>query len=474
MANIETLKRRNGTIVYPVTRLECVKDEDGNNMADLMRAQHADLQKAIDKESERAQGAEQALQNGKQEKLESVTEYKSGSDTMATDIVVHAGAPMRRRSARMSVDADSQSAIISVEAENSAAVLLQEGRVILQGSNGVELEETTPLKMGANQLQVDGKRLIFGLDGTVRWRTVEEEGEKDYSKQYLTMRSAEDAQFSFVRRGSGADIQYSLDEGATWTALHSGEWTPLVEAGHNIMWKGELEPATGEDVSEAGVGSFKCTHDYLVEGNVMSLLWGEVFEHHNELKGGRCFAILFSSVGEYDPDAPTLVNAENLVLPSLVMTEGAYAYMFYRCKLRKAPKLPATILAGMCYMAMFYLCPLEEAPELPATTLAMGCYSNMFAVTNLTEAPTLPAKTLEPQCYAGMFHSCVNLKSARIEATNIPDSSSMEGMLIGVAPMGVLQITQSLRKKIKDNGWEATCLPSDGEKLFPGWVIEDI
>jgi hypothetical protein len=73
-----------------------------------------------------------------------------------------------------------------------------------------------------------------------------------------------------------------------------------------------------------------------------------------------------------------------------------------------------------------------------------------------------------------MFHSCVNLKSARIEATNIPDNSSMEGMLIGVAPMGVLQITQSLYEEIEDKGWKLECLPSDGEKLFPGWAIEYI
>jgi hypothetical protein len=84
-----------------------------------------------------------------------------------------------------------------------------------------------------------------------------------------------------------------------------------------------------------------------IEGNIMSLLYGDDFASNSALTNSTYqFCSIFKKA--------LVVSAENLILP-------------------------ATTLKNYCYRAMFSWCTtLEKAPFLPATTLAQGCYWYMF------------------------------------------------------------------------------------------------
>ena len=219
----------------------------------------------------------------------------------------------------------------------------------------------------------------------------------EMNKIYLTFEALEDTRFNF----SSSNLQFSLDGGSTWTKLIAG--TPTIRTGEKIMWKGSAFP---DDIY--GIGTFISTGKFNAEGNIMSLLYGDIFAEQTSLDGyDYAFARLFSE--------SMIVNAENLTLPATTLAFYCYREMFNSCtSLTIAPALPATTLAGGCYQSMFYGCTgLSTAPTLPATTLANYCYASMFEkCTGLTTAPALPATTLAESCYTQMFYGCTSLTRA--------------------------------------------------------------
>ena len=220
----------------------------------------------------------------------------------------------------------------------------------------------------------------------------------DYSKDYLTFVALEDGTFTF----SGNAMQYSLDNGATWSELASNTASPTVTTGNKIMWK-----QTGLTPTSNGIGKFVSTGRFNASGNIMSLYYGDGFASQTDLTGnGYAFYNLFNG-------CTSIVSCEDLVLPATTLADTCYSQMFRGCtSLTVAPQLPATTLADGCYNAMFQNCTsLITAPELLATTLARNCYYNMFRnCINLTTAPSvLPATTLAESCYRYMFNSCTSL-----------------------------------------------------------------
>ena len=119
----------------------------------------------------------------------------------------------------------------------------------------------------------------------------------DYGNEYLTFVALESGTFKF----SGNSINYSLDNGEAWTSLASDTNSPTVNAGDKIMWKATLTPN-----STRGVGRFSSTGNYNVEGNPMSLLYGDNFSGQTSLSGkDYAFRNLLSG-------STTLSSAENL------------------------------------------------------------------------------------------------------------------------------------------------------------------
>ena len=235
----------------------------------------------------------------------------------------------------------------------------------------------------------------------------------DYSNDYLTFEAIEDGTFTFTGTNSNS-LSYSLDDGETWTALASGTASPTVTAGNKIMWKGTCTP------SDTGSGIFSATANFNVQGNIMSLLFGDDFTNQTNLTGkDYAFYELFKQ-------NTNIKSAKNLILPATTLASNCYNGMFRGCtSLVTAPTLPAITLASNCYGSMFWGCEsLETAPTLPATELASSCYYGMFlGCTSLTTAPELPATTLANNCYQFMFYACTNLVNAPVlPATTLADS----------------------------------------------------
>ena len=204
------------------------------------------------------------------------------------------------------------------------------------------------------------------------------------------------------------DIQYSKDNGATWTSITSstGGTQINVNAGDKVLFKGD-NATYGTSNSRFNTFSGS-TAKFEVEGNIMSLINSTGFTTATTLTSKMTFYRFFQ-------ECRGLTSAENLVLPATTLAQSCYQNMFYNCtSLTTAPDLPATTLANECYAQMFCSCAtLTTAPELPATTLAYRCYSDMFAsCTSLTTAPELPVTTLAEGCYLAMFTRCTSLTTA--------------------------------------------------------------
>lgn len=174
---------------------------------------------------------------------------------------------------------------------------------------------------------------------------------------------------------------YSIDSGVTWERGNS-EYIPYgryLHSGDTIMLKAEITPASGYTYK---VGTFTPTKNAHVEGNVMSLIYGDNFVGKTTIPKGLNFSHLFDSedFGHTTVESQYLTNAEHIVLPATSLTDNCYFHMFYNTSIVKGPKiLPAGVLKENCYYGMFSNCKfLTAAPELPAIKLLRGCYDFMF------------------------------------------------------------------------------------------------
>ena len=229
-------------------------------------------------------------------------------------------------------------------------------------------------------------------------------------------------------------IQYSKDDGETWSSITSSDLTSQeptyieVSTGDKILFKGNNSSYALINDSVWSVTSFGLPTDdegpaldgasFNISGNIMSLIGGDNFKDLITLTDPSTFSYLFGWT--------KTIDASGLILPVTTLTQGCYRSMFSGCtSLTTAPSLPATTLADYCYDTMFLGCAsLTTAPSLPATTLADSCYNTMFAgCTSLTTAPSLPATTLADSCYSEMFSGCASLTTApSLPATILTES----------------------------------------------------
>lgn len=248
----------------------------------------------------------------------------------------------------------------------------------------------------------------------------------DYSKDYFTFTAIDSGTFTFV----GDDLSYSLDNGSTWSTLTNGNSTPTVSANSNILWKASLSSTT----STTGIGHFSSSGRFNIEGNTMSLLYGDDFSNQTSLND-----IIYTYSGMFSGNT-NVVSAENMILPATTAKQRCYANMFSGCtSLTTAPLiLPATTLEGGCCYTMFYGCTsLTTAPQIVATTTAANGYFGMFrGCKNLTKAPDLLAPTLLTGAYRQMFYGCSKLNSIKCLATNISASNCTAQWVTSVASSG--------------------------------------
>lgn len=191
----------------------------------------------------------------------------------------------------------------------------------------------------------------------IEGRKLSSDKKKD-SYDYLTFVALEDGTFTFTPKNNNV-ISYSANDGKTWTEGNSVE----VSNGDKVMWKGTMTPESWQ-----GIGKFSSTANFDVQGNAMSLFYGDNYKGQTDLMGkDYAFYELFK-------DNTKVISAENLSLPATTLAQySCYNSMFWGCtSLVTAPQLPATTLDNYCYHSMFRDCTsLTTAPELPATTLAL-------------------------------------------------------------------------------------------------------
>ena len=223
---------------------------------------------------------------------------------------------------------------------------------------------------------------------------------------------------------SGVTLQYSVDNGASWTTISSGsETTSSTEHWFRGQATGTKSLFTSTDVENTW--TFSGDSDLKVYGNLNFLLCDTLGDEVAPTTlGDFCYSLMFAS-------CTSLTTPPSL--PATTLVYNCYSGMFASCtSLTTAPELPATTLADYCYSNMFYNCTsLTIAPSLPATTLVYNCYYNMFyGCTSLTTAPELPATTLGVDCYYNMFYGCTSFKvsstktGSYIYAWRIPTSGT--------------------------------------------------
>lgn len=234
----------------------------------------------------------------------------------------------------------------------------------------------------------------------------------DYSQDYFTIVALGDN----LEIGWDTDftnlLSYSTDNGSTWSEPAIGFRVTLANSGDTIMFKGS--GMTSEGIYPIGrLRPTDFTVDYKVQGNIMSLLFGDNFVNQTDLTGyASAFKFFFQGASKTTPNA-RLLSVENLVLP--------------------------------------------------ATTLAQSCYASMFLnCTSITTAPILPAATLALECYQAMFRGCTSLNSITCLATDISASNCRNGWVNGVAASGTFTKAASM------SSW------TSGTSGIPsGWTVVD-
>ena len=307
--------------------------------------------------------------------------------------------------------------------------------VIVTGELAVE-SSTSDQRHEAGQLTLTASYGDFTATGNV---TAYQEAVPDFSTEPLTFNILSDGTINWTADNSSIakTIDYKVNNGE-WTSIASniGSLAPTIEvsSGDKLQFRGNNTQYATYDSWD--YNSFSdSTASFEIEGNIMSLIYGDDFKNKLTISSTYAFASLFR-------DCTKLVSAENLILPATTLANNCYQSMFRGCtsltrapkelsatnlasncysfmfegctSLTTAPVLPATTLTNSCYYEMFYNCSkLTTAPELPATKLADKCYQNMFnGCTSLTTAPALPATTLKDYCYHSMFYGCTSLTTA--------------------------------------------------------------
>lgn len=261
-------------------------------------------------------------------------------------------------------------------------------------------------------------------------------GPHDYSLDYLTFNVLTGGNILWKSIGSGQEktISYSINDGewTSITATSSGTVIP-VSVGDTVRFKGTNSTYAKDKSNYSGFDGGTAT--YNVEGNMMSLIYGDNFVGNNTLTGTYNFCSIFKQ--------SKAVSAENMILP-------------------------ATTLTNYCYRAMFSLAPnLITPPALPATTLAQGCYWYMFESCPMSTAPDLLAETIVAEAYGHMFTGCSNLNYIKCLATTKSASKCLEGWVNNVAATGTFVKDANTSWSTGNNG-----IPT-GWVVFDGEIVED-
>lgn len=314
-------------------------------------------------------------------------------------------------------------------------------RIILSCSNGnatiyYKLNHDPDYSIYTNPIDIYEDTYIetYAAIGSIQSNVVDETciyvPAHDYSQDYLTFRVLTAGTIMWKALGSGytRTIEYSKNDGA-WASITSTSAgvTISVQADDVVRFRGTNSTYAGSKSNYSGFEGGTAQFD--IEGNIMSLIYGDNFIGNNSLSGTYNFCSIFKNT--------LVISAENLVLPTITLT-------------------------NYCYRAMFSLCTtLVTPPALPATTIAQGCYWYMFEKCGISTSPDLLATTLVRECYGYMFTGCTSLNAVKCLATaGFGSSQCLSGWMTNVAGTGIFT---------KDAA--ATSWPSGNNGIPSGWSV---
>ena len=258
-----------------------------------------------------------------------------------------------------------------------------------------------------------------------------------------------------------AYVEYSKDDGATWTKTNNVAstevtiTTPNLSSGDKVYWRGSgVKYATSTSV----YSKFSSTCNCNLSGNIASLVYPSNWENYygSWTRDGNkySFTYLFR-------DMTKLKDSSALVLPFTKLSESCYRGLFYGCSamvtppselpcvnlktnypyycyaemfrgcsaMTSIPDIKATSITGNAYREMFYSCTsLVDCSALTIPTdvqSTLNCYAMFRECTSLKKAPVMPLLTLVAQMYRYMFYNCTSLEWVKMLATNITASNCL-------------------------------------------------
>lgn len=305
---------------------------------------------------------------------------------------------------------------------------------------GAYAEYTAPISILADTV-VEAYSSYRGRVSAVVTENCEYSPVHHYENDYLTFRilTAGTVKWYSVGSGMAKTIDYSINNGS-WTSITAGSSTSINVAANDVVrFRGSNASYAKDKSNYSGFGPASSagtmgTATFNIEGNILSLIYGDNFIGQTTFSGGTYnFCSLFK--------LSNCISAENLVLPP-------------------------TTLTSYCYRAMFSLCGnLSVAPQLPATTLSQGCYWYMFEGCAMTEAPELPALTLVRECYGNMFINCTSLNFVKCMAiTGFDTSNCKQNWLKNVASNGTF---------VKDSSISVSTWTRGINGIPTNWLVYD-
>ena len=115
----------------------------------------------------------------------------------------------------------------------------------------------------------------------------------DYSKDYLTFRvlSGGTIAWNSIGTGQAKGIQYSINNG-TWTSITASTTTTIsVSAGDIVRFKGTNASYAADKSNYSGFEGG--TASFTIEGNIMSLIYGDNFDGQTAMTGTYNFCSMF-------------------------------------------------------------------------------------------------------------------------------------------------------------------------------------
>ncbi len=188
-------------------------------------------------------------------------------------------------------------------------------------------------------------------------------------------------------------VEYSLDQGATWTALKRRSQAIILEK------KGDMVMFRGDNPTYNGDARFVTE---LVNANARTRSWTE--QAMGDMVGS-IYGFLFGNCN-------SLLRMDNFDKLNELLEAYTFKELFKGSNINISDK---------------------EKLLLPATNNTVGCYQGMFADNAYLEvAPVLGAEKLVDKCYVGTFENDLRLRELTLGANSVEDGVMVKDCIDGI------------------------------------------